>query len=68
MVRLRSRIGHSRRIMFLINESLIDLKSLYLGHLLAITLRLTLLTVTRLNLPVSHCRNLSLKDGAVAVH
>ena len=54
--------------MFLINESLIDLKSLHLGHLLAITLRLTLLTVTRLNLSISHCRNLSLKDGAVAVH
>ena len=54
--------------MFLINESLIDLKSLNLGHLLAIALRLTLLIVTRLNLSISHCRYLSLKDGAVAVH
>ena len=54
--------------MFLINESLINLKGLYLGHLLAIALRLTLLIVTRLDLIVSHCRNLSLKDGAVAIH
>ena len=54
--------------MLLINESLIDLKGLHLGHLLAIALRLALLAVTSGDLAISHCRNLSLKDGAVAVH
>ena len=54
--------------MFLINESLIDLKGLHLGHLLAIALSLALLAVTSGDLTISHCCNLSLKDGAVAVH
>ena len=54
--------------MLLIDESLIYLKGLHLGHLLAIALRLTLLIVTLCDLSISHCRNLSLKNGAVAVH